>query len=564
MSARLFAANRGGGGGPARPSPLKPPSGAAARREAAIAACNARLRLAGLAFAVCSLAGLYAGGALFGRDGSGRQLRSPRSASAADAEDGGAADDASPPPLRRPPGFGRKLVSLGFPLPGERPPVLVPEKVELTGAPPLTSRSDASPDGNPDFVNRGLLYPAAFSVVDAVASAAGDSKAGAGDAADRLIAYVRKSEDAIKDVVVATLASTGRVRDGDARVSCKASPVTAKWQCAAAVVAGAAAAGVPPPPMWLLDVGSTSAGYYGLLAGAYGFPSLLVDPQPHCGYLAQAAAEGSSSGKEGAAPLASLLHTATYFPDGPRANGSPVPRTPVPVRWRSGCVGTSSTDFPPSPAGIAAAYGGPPQGMALVNVSRRSLDDIVYDAASGVPPEAVFPVVKIDASGREDNVLRGAARLLGSGRALSVIVEINKQQLARRLGVGSIEGGGGGGRDALPPPGHAVDGIDPLSGYDPAPVPRRRLAISDAENALLSAHIASLARSMFAFGYESLSSDNGWWAAQDPKSAATDTADPGALDAWAAKVMRHGEIDLWFYLPDTRPGLGGGAGGKKG
>ena len=32
----------------------------------------------------------------------------------------------------------------------------------------------------------------------------------------------------------------------------------------------------------------------------------------------------------------------------------------------------------------------------------------------------------------------------------------------------------------------------------------------------------------------------------------------GVLDAWALKVMRHGEIDLWFYLPDgTVPGGSG-------
>lgn len=44
------------------------------------------------------------------------------------------------------------------------------------------------------------------------------------------------------------------------------------------------------------------------------------------------------------------------------------------------------------------------------------------------------------------------------------------------------------------------------------------------------------------------------WAAQDPCNAASDAKDPAFIDEWARKVMRHGEMDLWFYLPDTSAG----------
>ena len=33
-------------------------------------------------------------------------------------------------------------------------------------------------------------------------------------------------------------------------------------------------------------------------------------------------------------------------------------------------------------------------------------------------------------------------------------------------------------------------------------------------------------------------------------SAESDAKDPAFLDAWAVKMMRHGELDLWLYLPD--------------
>ncbi len=63
-------------------------------------------------------------------------------------------------------------------------------------------------------------------------------------------------------------------------------------------------------------------------------------------------------------------------------------------------------------------------------------------------------------------------------------------------------------------------------------------------------------RALLTLGYEMLTADRGWWAAQDPFDAANadGPATPGrpTLREWAGKVMRN-ELDVWFYLPADDP-----------
>ena len=465
---------------------------AAARREAANALCARRVALTGALVLISGAAILFSGAALRG----------------------GSAPLRGVPPGMTPAGLLRLL-------PSELPPPMVKERLALTGHPPLTCRSDLSRDGNPDFEQKDVPQEMkrSFHHVDS-ASVRG---------ADDVFRYVTVAEDAIKDVVVATLASGGKQRTGESRTSCKASPVTARWWCASSVRAVAREAKTPPRPLWLLDAGNTAGGYYGLLAAAFGIHALLVDPQPQCAMWAAqgAAASGTSH----------LLTSVVALPGSARADAH---GASVPVRLRTGCVGSSSIDWPPSLAETARAYDGPPAGRALVNVSVRSLDRIVEDPASGVPRDALFLVLKMDASGREaEALLDGAAGLLASGRVLSVLLELNKQHGARR----EAEGG---------EPGDVPRSLLGEGGYDAAPAPRSAVHISDELNARLAARVARTARAMLAHGYHMLTADRGWWSAQDPFSAATDAADPALIDAWALKLMGRGEVDVWFWLPDTQ------------
>jgi hypothetical protein len=238
-----------------------------------------------------------------------------------------------------------------------------------------------------------------------------------------------------------------------------------------------------------------------------------------------------------ASRLGAALRVVNALPDAPRyAGGS---GGTIRVRARSGCVGTSSIDFAPPREAVAAVWDGVAReekggsgGAAIVDVPRRTVDELV--AAALPQPSVVFLFVKVDASGREFGVLRGMDGLLRARRALSVVVEVNKQHLLRALGL--AEGG-----DAATP------AEEPLTEpYDAAPHPRRQLPITEAANAAVSARIAETARFMFAHGFQMLTADRGWWAAQDPYDNTTAAA---VIDEWSKKVMRHGELDLWFYLP---------------
>lgn len=112
----------------------------------------------------------------------------------------------------------------------------------LTGHPPLVSRSDASVDGLPDFTSFGLpptIPHPQFMVVDPWVGLDGSSEQTTGNTrqiTDNPFRYVVKNEDAVRDVVVAMLASGGHQRDASrAGVDCRASPVTSPFACIASL-----------------------------------------------------------------------------------------------------------------------------------------------------------------------------------------------------------------------------------------------------------------------------------------------------------------------------------------
>ena len=471
---------------------------------------------------------------------------------------------APPPPDPRHPISG----DLTNPFPGETVPLTV-AVVELTGHPPLLARSDLNP-GGPDFETKGAPVSTSFLIAD-------PPKDG-GD--DRVYAYVVRSEDTNRDILLALLTSPGRVRgkrdatDGppagpltvlpaEGAVSCKASPVTWRYWCRAALARSVSGLFPPfslplhppadgvhtraPPPdfkstrLWSIDAGSTAAGYYGLLSASLGVPAIVVEPQPQCEMWARTAA--AASGLSNA--VASLLTVPAGIPGGFQS-----------IPTRTGCQGTSTIEAGPGADALAQQYAAYPR--ALLNATRvplQTLDAVVdeLEAAAGHPPRSVlFLVVKIDATGWEDVVvLSGMAGLLKQRRVGTVVVEINKQHLARRLRLG--------GGDAF--------ARNPLSGdisthgtvgFVPARS-RAQAAISPADNAVIAAHIAAFARSMFAHGFQLLTADRGWFSAQDPFDAATDAAKPASVDEWADKLMLRGEVDLFFVLPDSIPlGVAGG------
>jgi hypothetical protein len=332
----------------------------------------------------------------------------------------------------------------------------------------------------------------------------------------------------------------------------------------------------------VVDAGATLAGYFGLLAaasaaGAAGVRTLVVESQPQC--AAWAAGAGAASGFP---PQRFAVQNALLA--GPAWHGRAALRVPA----RTGCALTTTQPGFFSPregegegedGGVWHA-GGAAGGAARVVVPIVTLADAV-EAALAPGDEAGLAVVlllKLDAAGREADVLAGAAPLLDSGRVLNVIVEVNKQRMAVARGTPSalaaaarraaeddelvaaaggagVAGGAGGGAGTLAD--QAGGGGDDVGAAVPtdAAGTDRGLEISDAEDAELSAEIARLVRSLLARGFEVLCADRGWWSAQAPFTPDGGPASDGAtVEGWAAKLNRRSEVDVWAYLPATKAG----------
>ena len=131
---------------------------------------------------------------------------------------------------------------------------------------------------------------------------------------------------------------------------------------------------------------------------------------------------------------------------------------------------------------------------------------------------------------------------------LNIVLELNKQLTAAALGLPSAVAAG------APAPAPATD--DALV----AGVELPSFALSADDNAAVAGRYIALVQRLLRLGYEGLSSDRGWFAAQDPWTAkqADDEAaqlhDGTSLRSWAEKAAVRGDIDVWFYRPgDSAP-----------
>lgn len=264
------------------------------------------------------------------------------------------------------------------PLPYERIP-LVLHTAALTGHPPLVSRSDTTPQGDPDMENFGqppqFGPPPTFVMVnpwegsdpkatgggaDAESPAALAWKARVETINDNPFQYVVQSEDSIREVTMAMLLSPGKRRDpttgapsDKGALTCRASPVTRPFGCLATLrethphlfTPGTPAIPLPASlggPL-VVDVGFTSAGYFALLAASLGVSAMAIDTQPHCTLWGQMAGGATLKGPGAGAGAAGGRYGGSFrafsaIPFTPGEGYEGVVSLPAPLR--TGCVGT--------------------------------------------------------------------------------------------------------------------------------------------------------------------------------------------------------------------------------
>ena len=469
-------------------------------------------------------------------------------------------------------------------LPWERLP-LVHYSLRLTGHPPLVSRGDLTADGSPDMENFGLApdYPAmSFFMVDPWEGSSGEGLQAAQALSDSPLRYLVQSEDSVRDIAVAMLASPGKVRGKQQHRTCQASPVTVPFGCLASLRAlrpALFAKGGQPLPAsqggpLVIDIGYTGAGYYALLAASQGVSSLAVDTQPQCALWGRLAAQ--ASGLQG---LATTLAALPYETLGSRAT--------VAAPVRTGCTGTSTTEGHaaqqrvrsfygksaqarqerPSDSGREAAVAArrmwhteqEPEGLGDVGggeevaLPAAAMDDILcatYPAmCPAAPPGSTPPTVlllKIDARGREALALVGLQRLLtSSSPPLNIVLELNKQHTALAMRLPSaLEAAKGAGIEVPKQP----SDLELVQGLGlPA------FTLSEADNQSVAEEFVGIVQQFLELGYEVLVADRGWWAAQDPwREVNLDKFKPLAegvsLEDWGLKFNARGEVDICACL----------------
>lgn len=161
--------------------------------------------------------------------------------------------------------------------------------------------------------------------------------------------------------------------------------------------------------IWMADVGSNS-GFYGQMVTALGYPTVQIDPQPHCTQYVRAASLASGVGDR-------VLALNAFAGDKTVASFDQ-------VQQRTGCWGTFPFLTPDQFQSLKTAMSNSPGWEDEVPVPMIRLDDVVYGGSD--PKDIVIGAMKVDVEGSEDKMLLGAERLLSEGRIYHIIMELNK------------------------------------------------------------------------------------------------------------------------------------------
>jgi len=453
--------------------------------------------------------------------------------------------------------------------------ILVLEQVKLTGSPPLVSRTDIAMDPMfvPDFTNNGisplLLPPTPPTFFAASFDSLQTRKSPLG--------YARLTEDAVRDVVLAIISSPGRPWSNEAEEAmkefkhkapsrneadtslphlfCRAGPVTAPYWCLSSLLSSRPQllprSRSSSSKVYIIDAGATMAGYFGLLsaasaAGAAGVHTFVIDPQPQCIEWASASAAASGFSKSRFTAINAILAgDKDNIDDMKRGKNIPV-RVPAVTNCRGSTTQGGFIDASIIP--LNASKG-------LVSVPRLTLSQILKNE------DAIILLLKLDAMGREEEVLGGLGAYLDAEKVLNVILEFNKQRSATYLKLPSAikaeeklltsSSTSLYTNDVKEFEKEAVD-----AGALPSQVAGEAhgLILSDEDNEVISKLYARLISSVFLDrGFECLTADRGWWSAQSPFRRGEETTQDGeTLEKWANKLSRGSEVDVWCWLPAVK------------
>ena len=444
--------------------------------------------------------------------------------------------------------------------------ILVLEQVKLTGSPPLVSRSDINLDVNfvPDFVHSGMSSLLLSPSPPIFFAASFDSL----QTHQSPLRYARLTEDAVRDVILAIISSPGRPwsseaedamkefkhkaplrNEGDKSLThlfCRAGPVTAPYWCLSSLLSSRSQLfrkEIQTSKVYIIDAGATLAGYFGLLAaasaaGVYGVQTLVIDPQPQCIEWARSAAAASGFSKSRFSTINALLMGSK---DNHQKEGNDFVRVPTVTNCRGS---TTQGGFIDSIGPLNASTG-------FVSVPRQSLSEILKNEE-----DATILLLKLDAIGREKEVLDGLGPFLEAQKVLNVILELNKQRSASFLKLPSaikaeeklIMSTSLYTRDLKEFEQEAVDaGALPSQAAGEA----HGVLLSDEDNTIISKLYAELISNVFLDrGFECLTADRGWWSAQSPfRQGEEATQDGETLEKWANKMSRGSEVDVWCWLP---------------
>jgi hypothetical protein len=390
------------------------------------------------------------------------------------------------------------------------------------------------------------------------------------------------TEDAIIDLVLAILTSPGQ--EGTVQVSdedqnpggsytkkttfCKMSPVTEPYWCASSLLNTEVGRDYNEHSLlYVADIGYTSHGYFGALSSSLGFKTLVVDTQPACSYQTYLASlfDDTNRFNDLLDIRTAMLHFGSNEEfikfDGYSENGK------ISTDYLLNSCYSSSTQpkyAPEVPISYDAISGFQRKRNKLVKkdilIPVTSFDKIAKEIPQlvankvlqqeNIIPKAskiastirkinypLFLLIKTDFYGFIQDNVNGLSELLHSHKVLNLIMEVNKQHLGRILGFPSSSYTT---TDLTENP----DGL--LTGK-----PRKVYKVQRDDNEAISMMMMPIVLQILQQGYHMLTSDRGWFSAQDPytfENHNTITAGRPVLREWLMKMI-DSEVDLWFYLP---------------